>query len=386
MAEGVIDGMKERLARRHFERGRQFEIQNRADEALVAYRQACALEPSGAEPFFALGRLEALQGRCEAALGVLEKALDRDGDPEIVEWRAYVLGRLRRYEEALADYRRILDDGPPVVRVNAGRMLLALGRYDEAGEMLAGCDDAAAATLLDALARYREFAAGERTDDVRAARYLYGRTLLLGTLGDGGLRVGTFRYLLLTPAHFATTAQRLVRLVRRRGWRFDAVGGQGPHHAPVARALSEILDVPFADQPRGGRVLLAAAVLRDAGEAAALRRPWIEAGAHVLDFALGLSAGDPDLEEPALLGFAGTSAVPWYRVEASARRVSDPGVTDGDWPGLRVGAPFIDPNAPRVAAALLEAFRARSEDPLADEVLAWYLDRHAQVRALRWDD
>jgi hypothetical protein len=387
MTEQIIETMKGRLARRHFERGRQYELQQRPDQAMEAYRAACALDPCDAEPWFALGKLEALHGRCEAALTAIQGALDRGGpDPEVLEWRAYVYGRLRRYDEALADYRQILDDGPPVVRVNAGRMLLALGSYDEAEAMLADSDDPAAEALLDALPRYREFRPGEPTDDLRAARYLYGATLMLGTFGDGGLRIGHFRYLLLTPRHAAVTLRRLCRLVASRGWRFDAVGGRGPHHGPVARALADLLGLPWREEPGPGRVLLASAVVRDADEAQALREPWRAAGAQVLDFALGLAAGDPVPREPALLGFAGSCAVPWYRVDASARLVPDEDAADGELPGWRVGAPFVDPNSSRVASGLLGACRAGPDDPLAAEVLAWYVERHAQVRALRWDE
>ena len=37
--------MTEQLARKHYERGRQFELQDQVDEATESYRNACGLEP-----------------------------------------------------------------------------------------------------------------------------------------------------------------------------------------------------------------------------------------------------------------------------------------------------------------------------------------------------
>ena len=63
--------MIERLALKHYERGRQFEMQDRVEEAVEAYTRACALEPLSAEPYLALGRLRAGRGQFQAALEVL---------------------------------------------------------------------------------------------------------------------------------------------------------------------------------------------------------------------------------------------------------------------------------------------------------------------------
>ncbi len=173
--------MKNHLARKHFERGRQFELQDQIEAASEAYGAAVALGPDFAEPFVSLARIEASRGHHERALELFDDALERDADTQTIEWRAYVLGRLRRYSEALVEYRRILDEGDPQVRVNVARMLLALRRYDEAQEVLESSDEAAAAVLLEALPRYREYQDADRTDDGRAVRYLFGRTLVLGT-------------------------------------------------------------------------------------------------------------------------------------------------------------------------------------------------------------
>jgi len=379
--------MKTRLAQKHFERGRDFELQDREADALEAYRQACELSPDFADPYYALGRLEASRGRCETALTHLERAAALSDDPEIVEWRAYAFGRLRRYGEALADYLSILDQGDPVVRVNAGRMLLALGRYDEAERLLVESDEPSARPLLDALPRYQEYTGGETPDDMRATRYLFGGTLVIGTLGDGGVPLVNTRYALLTDRHVSVTIGRLLRLVRECRWSFDAVAGRGPHHGPVALALADLLDLPLTARPEhDARVLLVSAVVEGATEARGLVTPWRKAGARVLHFALGLVPdGDPSPEEPEIVGFVNRCAAYWYRVAPYARLEPAEDTGDAEWPGFRVGPAFVDPNSERVAADLVEACRKYRHDPLASAVLDYYLRRHPQVRALGWN-
>jgi Flp pilus assembly protein TadD len=352
----------QQLARKHFERGRQFELQERIPEAIEAYRRACDMQATFPEPYLALARIEATRGRHEEALALLDTAAGFGDDPQVIEWRAYVNGRLRRFEDALADYRQVVDGGDPHVRVNLGRMLLALGRYDEAAAELTKVeDDESAKQLLDALPRYREFGADRRVDDVRTVRYLFGGTIAL-TIG------------------------RFVALVRRRRWTFDGVAGQGAHHGPVADAVARILGLPRLPTPEAGmRVLLCSAVVKGPVEAASLSRPWREAGARVMHLALGLvPTGDPTPKEPDLVGFVNRCAVPWYRVEPYARLERDPDAPqDGDWPGFSVGPAFVDPNGARVAQELVEAYAARGADGQAGGVLGWYR-QHPQVRAFRW--
>lgn len=391
--------LTDRIARKHYERGRMFELQDKTEEAIAAYREACALGPEFPEPWFCLGRLEATSGRDEDALqdalAMLDRALGFGDDPEIVEWRGYVNGRLRRYDAALEDYLAAIPGGAPGVRVNAGRMLMALGRYDEAEQLLREAEEPAAAPLLDALPRYREFiepAGSERggphrpprdpVEEARAMRYLFGSTLVLGTLGDGGLELRLPRYQLLSYRHCALTLGRMMRLVRERDWRFDAIGGGGPHHGPVAAALAELLELPWHDKPAGaGRVLLVHGVVRTVDEAQQLRRPWVSAGARVTQLALGYAhRGDPSPQEPELIGLPAPSAVEWYRVEPWARLEADDTVTSGEFPGFRVGPAFFDSNQPRVTQALVEACRKYRGDALAGAVLDYYR-RHPQVRA-----
>ncbi len=379
--------MMRQLARKLFERGRQFELQERVADAIEAYRKACELKPDFSDPYLALARIEATRGRHQEALELLDSAASFGADPQVIEWRAYVHGRLRHFEEALADYRTVALGGDPHVRVNLGRMLLALGRYDEAAAEL-DCvrDDESAVQLLEALPRYREFARDERLDDPRTVRYLFGGTLVLGTLGDGGLRLNNSRYALLTPRHCALTLGRLVTLRARRGWRFDGVAGLGAHHAPVAIAVGRILGLPCIETPASGqRVLLCSAAVKGPVEAATLTRPWREAGAHLMHFALGLvPTGDPSPKEPDLVGFVNRCAVPWYRVEPFARLQADAEApADSPWPGFSVGPAFVDPNAARVADDLVTAYAARGDDDRQAAVLAWYA-RHPQVRAFDW--
>ena len=92
-----------------------------------------------------------------------------------MQWRAYVYGRLKSYREALIDYQAADDGDEPGIRVNIGRMHLALGEFDEVAAALDGIDDLSAEQLRRALPRYKEFA-DEPSDDDRALRYLFGGT------------------------------------------------------------------------------------------------------------------------------------------------------------------------------------------------------------------
>ncbi len=382
--------MKELLARRHFERGRQFELQERIDEAMEAYRQACDLEADVADPFFSLIRLEASRGRHEVALELLDTAIGIEPESAMYEWRAYVSGRLRRYEQALADYPMVVAEGEPSVRVNLGRMLLALGRYSEAEAELKLIDDASAGPLLDALPRYREFAPAERLDDMRAVRYLFGATVVLGTRGARSDASSTTRYLLLTPAHIAFTMRRFQTIAAVRGWAFDGVVGEGSRDAPLAEAFARMLGVPQINAPRAGRLLVVSAVVTGAADSIALRSRWGRAGADVMHFAMGLVPdGDPNREEPDVVGFVNRCSVTWHQVEPYARLVPDDEIeafdTEAKWPGFKVGPAFIDPNVGRVAQTLHNALAAVEADD-GTQAIADFYAQHPQARACRFDE
>ena len=379
--------MLERLARKHFERGWQFELQDREAEAIEEYRRACDLKPSFADPFLALGRLRALGGQLRDAIALLDAAVERSEDRQILQWRAYVYGRLKRYREALTDYQAADEGDEPGIRVNIGRMHLALGEFDEAEAALAGLDDPSAEQLRRALPRYKEFA-DEPSDDDRALRYLFGGTLVLGTLGDGGVRLRADRYLLLTTKHIGETIRRFCRFAERHRWHFDAVAGTGAHHRPVALAMAEILGLPYTEQPAcDQRVLLCSAVLKGPVEAVRVSKPWQRANVPHLHFALGLEpTGDPTDREPEAVGCVHRCAVPWYRVEPYSRLepVEETAPTEGSpWPGFRIGPPFIDPNSSRVANDIVEAVRREESGPVAELLVGWY-ERHKDVRAFEW--
>ena len=218
--------MLERLARKHFERGRQFELQDREEEAMEEFQRACELGPSFADPFLSLGRIKALRGQLREAVALFDAAVERSDDPQIRQWRGYVYGRLRKYREALADYYAADDGTDENIKTNIARMLLALGRFDEASQALENIDTPSASQLRSALPRYTEFV-DEPSDDARAIRYLFGGTLVLGTLGDGGIRLTNDRYLLLSEKHVAETLKRFVQFSHRNRWYFDGVAGKG---------------------------------------------------------------------------------------------------------------------------------------------------------------
>lgn len=374
--------MSDIFARKHFERGRQYELQDRIDDAIKSYEIACSMQPGFHEPYYALARIEAGRNRFDVALDLLDQALAVEESPPIREWRAYVNGRLRRYDEALADYEAVIAAGEVQARVNQGRMLLALRRYDAAEKVLALCDEPAAKVLLDALPRYREYAPRDRLDDARAVRYLFARGVVLGTGGDGGLPMHHSRYLLLSARHVALTLARLIALIRARGWIFDMVAGEGPRHAPIAGALGELLGLPVGEPGPGSRVLLAQSVVYTIAESKAAREALTARGCHVMHFAAGLvPPRDPSDEEPALIGWVGRCAVPWYRVESYSRLIADDSAAEGPYPGFRVGPPRVDPNTRAVQARLLDAHAALGDDPHRARVLDYFLRRHPQGRA-----
>ena len=389
-----MNELKVRLARKHFERGRAFEVQDKLDEAVDCYRQAVALSPDFAAPYFGLGRAEALLGQFGSALRALERARDFGPDAEVSEWLGYTLGRLRLYDRALAAYQEAMDPDDPNLRVNAARMMLALGQWSEVEALLSGVDDPAALALLDGLPRYQEFQPPgigpispprDPLDEPRALRYVAAGTLVLGTLGDGGLAMNGPGYVLLSMRHVAVTVRRLMRLIRERRWAFDAVVGSGPAHAPVAIALSTLLEVPHATEVApDARVLVASAVVHGPEESLNLMRPWTKRPGKTLHFALGYtSEADATPDEPELVGHAGRCAVEWYRVESWSRmRIVEvlfsrrkPELAD-----FEVGPPFVDPNSGRVAAAIVEAVQRSRSDPPIVAVLDWYR-RHPQTRA-----
>jgi hypothetical protein len=102
----------------------------------------------------------------------------------------------------------------------------------------------------------------------------------------------------------------------------------------------------------------------------------------VLHFAAGMvPPRDPSSEEPAVLGWVGRCAVPWYRVEPYSRLIADDSATEGPYPGFRVGPPSVDPNTRSVQAELMTAYAALGDDPHREPILDYFMRRHPQVRA-----
>lgn len=372
--------MKEKLARRQFERGKQFELMDQTEEAMEAYQRACDLEPKFPDPFFALGRLQAGIGDYEAALKFFDLAVEREEDKEFLEWRAFVKGRLRDYESALEDYREV-GEGDPQVLLNIARMLLALRRYDEVEETLDGSPEPQAEILRDALPRYREFMPSESLTTARAYHYLFGQTLLLGTLGGGS--GGDEDYLLFTPNHVAFTLARLDLLIKALGWEFEAVEGRGPHHGPLAAVMAERLNLPLNPPlEEAKRTLLVSGALAGLKESKAASRGLREAKIPHVHFALGFSSEhrEPNKEAPDVIAYLGKSAMSWYRV-ASFSRLTLAEDAEG-WSELEVGPAFINPNIKEVAKQI-SAVEPRS-DPLLPSIIDFYT-RHAQIRAAEWE-
>ena len=377
--------MTEQLARKQYERGRQFELQDRHAEAIEGYRGACKLSPSFPEPYQALGRLLALRGQLTEALGYLNEALDRGDDVQTRQWRGYVLGRLHRYEDALSDYLLLRDLCDPQIEVNIGRMLLALRRFDEAEDVLVVLSDPSAEQLMNAIPRYREF--DVIAEDVRSIRYLFGGTCVLGTMGEESLRITDEKYQLLEYAYIAFTVHRFLALAEKQRWTFDAVLGKGVRHEPFARAMAKLMGKPWHRDPQDDktRYLVCSSVLNGVPDAATATQAVRLKGSPHLHFALGMiPKGDPNPKEPHIIGFVNRCAVPWYKVEAFARLQP---ISDDDTqsiPGMTVGPAFINPNSSEVIDAIVTAVRTTQLDATWPSIQRWY-ETHARIRCGQWD-
>lgn len=380
-----MKSMTEQLARKHYERGRQFELQDRHAEAIEGYRSACSLTPSFPEPFQSLGRLLALRGQLTEALGYLNSALDRGDDVQTRQWRGYVLGRLHRYEDALSDYLLLRDLCDPQIEVNIGRMLLALRRFDEAEDVLVVLSDPSAEQLMNAIPRYREF--DLIAEDVRSIRYLFGGTCVLGTLGEESLRITDEKYQLFEYAYIAFTVHRFLALAKKQKWSFDAVLGKGVRHEPFARAMAHLLSKPWHREPLDDRTryLVCSSVLNGVTDAAAATQAVRLKGSPHLHFALGMiPKGDPNAKEPHVIGFVNRCAVPWYRVEAFSRLQPTEERDEQTIPGISVGPAFINPNSSQVVDAIVAAVQSTQLDDSWSSIERWY-ETHARIRCRQWD-
>lgn len=117
------------------ETGRALAGEGRLEEALGPLRRAVELDPSSLAAAADLGRILSELGRDEAALAVYDDVLGRALAGELIRYnRGNALTRLRRLDEAAAEYRRCCELVPDWIepRANLALVLHALGRADEA--------------------------------------------------------------------------------------------------------------------------------------------------------------------------------------------------------------------------------------------------------------
>ncbi len=103
-------------------------------EALAAYREAAALQPTDAEPHLSAGLLHERQGDFNAAEQKFRKAAELDPkSAEAIAGLANVYMRAKQLPEAEAALRQFLrlNPGSPRARVQLGRVLVAQGKNDE---------------------------------------------------------------------------------------------------------------------------------------------------------------------------------------------------------------------------------------------------------------
>jgi tetratricopeptide (TPR) repeat protein len=115
--------------------------QGRMEEARALYRESIAAAPDIRQTLLGFARLEEADRQFEAACVLLDR-MDRlfADDPEVKLSRAVLLGRQRKYDQALAMIDTIAGKearlGPNEL-LEKGRLLDQLGRYDDAWEAFA---------------------------------------------------------------------------------------------------------------------------------------------------------------------------------------------------------------------------------------------------------
>jgi tetratricopeptide (TPR) repeat protein len=110
----------------------------RESEARAEYRRAIALDPKETGAWVNLANLDRAKGDLERALASLREAEKRDSALALaIKGQAQVLVDLKRFAEAGATYRRLLDRAPADLdgRFAAARLFVALGRDDIALEL-----------------------------------------------------------------------------------------------------------------------------------------------------------------------------------------------------------------------------------------------------------
>jgi Tfp pilus assembly protein PilF len=117
------------------DRGRTLLDLWRADEALMDFQKAVAIEPNSAAPLNNCGISLILLRRYEEALKTLDRALSiAPGLPELFTNKGSALKHLGRFDEALANFGRAIALRPDYAEAhsNLGNCLDEMGRYGEA--------------------------------------------------------------------------------------------------------------------------------------------------------------------------------------------------------------------------------------------------------------
>lgn len=116
-------------------RGRAYQRLGDLDRALADFQNAVLLMPSSLEAFMKLGIVRAQRGEHELALAAFNRLLELKPDGSLfLLLRALPLGRLKRFEEAVADLDKAAAMGKAARLVPPERVLVlhAMGKKDEA--------------------------------------------------------------------------------------------------------------------------------------------------------------------------------------------------------------------------------------------------------------
>jgi len=122
----------------HISIGKLLVVQHRYEEAAQSYRDAIATDPKKADAYLELAVLYLQQGKHEEVEQLVLKALEADPqNPEPHRLLAELRGRQHRLDEAISEYRKVLElqSGGIAVSdafVRIGNLLLAQKRYAEA--------------------------------------------------------------------------------------------------------------------------------------------------------------------------------------------------------------------------------------------------------------
>jgi Flp pilus assembly protein TadD len=110
--EKAIAGARPKYPEPFFALGEAYRISGRVEQAAQAYRQAITLDPKDQRSYSALSALLISRGDLDAAIGLLESAIERmPQQPSLLNSLAVVYSRKQRFDDAL----RLLSDA---VRIN----------------------------------------------------------------------------------------------------------------------------------------------------------------------------------------------------------------------------------------------------------------------------